>query len=83
MAFRAEVAFLVEVPPVMVEVRRFLSDSSVSADSSLYHFSMEGSRPCDFYKPLPGFVLSQPSDSNAKETQLLASSILRLRHEVS
>jgi len=52
-AFQVEIAFLVEVPPVQVEVCRILSTSSVSADSFLYHFGMEGSRLYDFYKPLP------------------------------
>jgi len=53
-AFRAEIALRVEVPPVLVEVQRFLCASSVSADSLLYHFGVEGSRPYDYYKPLPG-----------------------------
>jgi hypothetical protein len=35
-------------------VRRILSASSVSADSLLYHFGMEGCRRYDFYQPLPG-----------------------------
>jgi hypothetical protein len=47
-AFRVEMAFQAEVPPVLVEVRRFLCTSSMSADSLLYHFGMEGSRPYDF-----------------------------------
>jgi len=50
-AFRAEVAFLVEVQPVLVEVRRIHSASSVSADSLPCHFGMEGSSQYDFYKP--------------------------------
>jgi hypothetical protein len=53
-AFWAEMAFRAEVPPVLVEVRRFLCASSVSADSLLYYFGMEGSRPYDCYKPLQG-----------------------------
>jgi hypothetical protein len=79
----AQVAFRAEVPPVLEEVRRFLCASSGSADSLLYHFGMEGSRPYDFCKPLPGVFPSQPSPSDAQETQLLASSLLGLRREVS
>jgi hypothetical protein len=47
--FQAEIAFCAEVRPVLVEERRFLYASSVSADSFLYHFGMYGSRPYDFY----------------------------------
>jgi hypothetical protein len=50
-AFRVEAAFWADVPPVQVEVRRFLCASSVSADSLLCHFGMEGSSLFDFYKP--------------------------------
>jgi len=46
---------------IQVEMHEFLCASSVSADSLLNHFSMEGSWPYDFYKPLPGVILSQPS----------------------
>jgi hypothetical protein len=53
-AFRAKIAFRAEMPPVRVEVRRFLCTSSVSAYSLLYQFGMQGSRPYDLYKPLPG-----------------------------
>jgi hypothetical protein len=42
-----------------VEVRWFLCTSSVSADSLLCHFGMEGSRLIDFYRPLPGVIVSQ------------------------
>jgi len=52
-AFRVEITFLAEVPPVLVAVRQILDASSVSADSLLYHFGMEGSRPYDSYKLLP------------------------------
>jgi hypothetical protein len=76
-------AFRAEVTPDVVGVRQFLCASSVSADSLLYHFAMEGSRPYDFYKPLPGVFPMQPSPSFAQETQLLASFLLRLRHKVS
>jgi hypothetical protein len=44
-AFWAGMALRAEVPPVLVEVGRFLSTCSVSADTSLYHFGMEGRRP--------------------------------------
>jgi len=79
----AQMAFRAEVPPVLEEVRRFLCASSGSPDSLLYHFGMEGSWPNDFCKPLPGVIPSQPSTSDAQETQLLASSLLGLRREVS
>jgi len=82
-AFRAEVGLQAELPSVLVEVRRFLCSSSVSAHSLLYHFSMEGSRLYNFYKPLPGVFLSQPSTFYAQQTQLLAFSLLGLRCEVS
>jgi hypothetical protein len=78
-AFRAVMAFQAEVPPGLVEVWRFLSASSMSADSLLYHFGMEGSRPYDLYKPLPGVFPSQPSPSDAQETELLASAVLGLQ----
>jgi hypothetical protein len=51
-------AFHVEVPLVLVEVRLFLCASSVSSNSLLYHIGMEGSRQNDFYKPLPGLFAS-------------------------
>jgi hypothetical protein len=76
-------AFRAEVRPVLVEVRRFLSASSVSADSLPYYFGMEGSRPYDLCKPLPGVFPSQPSPSDAQQTQLIASSLLELPCEVS
>jgi hypothetical protein len=57
----AQVAFRAEVPPVLEEVLRFLCTSSGSPDSLVYHFGMEGSRPYDFCKPLPGVFPSQPS----------------------
>jgi len=53
-AFRAEIAFRGEVPPVLVEERWILCASSVSADPLQFHFGMEGSQPYDFNKPLPG-----------------------------
>jgi hypothetical protein len=76
MTFRAEMAFMEEVPPVLVEVRRILCASSVSADSLLCHFGMEGSRPYNHNKLLPGVFLSQPSPFCAQETQHLTSSLL-------
>jgi len=81
-AFWGEVAFLAEVRQVLVGVWQFLCASSVSADSLLYYFGMDGSWPCDFYKPLPGVFLSLPSTFYAPETQLLASSLLRLWRRV-
>jgi len=80
--FRAAVGFQMEVPPVLVEVRWLRWASSVSAVSLLCHVCMEGSRPYDFYKPLQGVFPSQPTPFYLQETQLLASSLLRLRHEV-
>jgi hypothetical protein len=53
-AIQAERAFRVEVPPVLVEVWWFICTSSVSADSLLYQFGIEGNWPYDFYKPLRG-----------------------------
>jgi len=82
-AFWAEVAIWAEMPPGLMEVRRCLCASSLSADSLLCHFGMKGSRPFDFYKRLPDVFLSHPSPFYAQETQLLASSLLRLRREVS
>jgi len=78
-----QVAFRAEMPPVLEEVLRFLCTSSGSPDFLLHHCGMQGSRPNDFCKPLPGVFPSQPSPSDAKETQLLASSILWVRREVS
>jgi hypothetical protein len=82
-AFWAEMAFSVELPPVLVELQQFLCAYHMSADILLYHFGMEGSQPYNFYKPLPGVFLSQPPPSDAPEIQLFASSLLGLRHEVS
>jgi len=82
-AFRAELAFWMEVQPDLVEVCTFLSASSVSTDSLLCHLGMEGSQPYDFYKPLPGVFLLQPSSFFTQETQLLASSLLGLPREDS
>jgi len=80
---RVEMAYWADVPTVLVEVQRFRSASSVSADSLLYHFGMEGSQPYDFCKPLPGVSPSQPSSCDAQETILFASSLLGLQREVS
>jgi hypothetical protein len=41
------------------------------------------SRQYDFYKPLPGVILLQPSNFYAQEAQLLASSLLGLCREDS
>jgi len=43
---------------------------------------MEGSRPYDFHKPLPGVFLLQLSQSYMQETQLLICSLLGLQREV-
>jgi len=81
-AFGADVAFRAVVPPVLVHVRWFLCSWNMSVDSLLYHFGMEGSRPCAIYKPLPVVFLSQPLPSSTQDTQLVTSSLFRLRHEV-
>jgi hypothetical protein len=81
-AFWADVAFQAEVPLGLVEVRRFLCTSIVSADSVLCNFDMEGSSPYDFYNPLPGDFPSWPSALYAQETQHLAPSLFELSHEV-
>jgi hypothetical protein len=78
-----QVAFRAEVPPVLEELRRILCASSGSVDSLLYHFGIGGSRPYDFCKPLPGVFPSQPSPSDAQETELLTSSLVGLWREVS
>jgi hypothetical protein len=57
-SFHAEMAFWAQVQPVLVKVRWLPRASSVSADSVLFNFGMEGSRPYDFYKPLPDVFLS-------------------------
>jgi len=82
-AFGADVVFRAEVPPVLVEVCWFLCASSVSADSLLCHYDMEGSRPYDVSKPLPGVFLLQPRSSFAQQTQLLTSSLLGIQREVA
>jgi len=63
-------------------VSRIHCASSLSADSLRCHFGKEGSRPYHVYEPLPGMILSQLSSVNAEETQLLASSVVRLWHKV-
>jgi hypothetical protein len=83
MTFREEAALRAEVLPVLLEVWRFLCATSVSVDSLLCHFGMEGSRVFDFYKPLPGVFLLQPSTFDDQETQLLTSSLLGLQRDVS
>jgi hypothetical protein len=82
-AFRAQMSFWAEASPVQVEVQRFLCTSSVSADSLQYHLGVEGSWLYVVFKPLPGVLPSQPSPSDGQENQLLISSLLRLRREVS
>jgi len=58
-AFWVEAAFQTGVLLVLVQVRQFLCTSSMSADSMQCHFSMEGSRLFDIYKPLPGVFYSR------------------------
>jgi hypothetical protein len=82
-AFWAVMAIWAEVPLVLVEVWWLLSASCMSADSLLNHFDMEGSQPYDFCKSLPGIFSSQPSSSDARETQLHVSSVLGLQREDS
>jgi hypothetical protein len=77
MAFRAKMTL------VLMEVRRILSTSSVSADSFRYQGGMEGSWPYDFSKQLPGVFPSLPSPFDAQETQFLASTLLGLQREVT
>jgi len=81
--FRVEVTLLATLSQILVEVRQFLSASSMSANSVLYDSGIEGSRQYDLYKPLRGVFLSQPSPFYAQQTQLLTSSLLGLRPEVS
>jgi hypothetical protein len=78
-----QLVFRAEVPPDLVKLQQFVCASSWSADALLYHFGMGGSRVYDFCKPLPGVFPLQLSLSNAQETQLLASSLLRLWRKVS
>jgi hypothetical protein len=67
----------------MEKLRLFLCASSGSLCSLVYHFGIEGSQLYDFCKPLPGVFPSQPSPSDAQETQLLASSLLGLQRKVT
>jgi hypothetical protein len=45
----------------------------MSLDSLLFQFGIEGSRLFDFYEPLPGVCLSQPSPFDDPETEHVAS----------
>ena len=72
-------AFQASVAPVMVEVHLCLCASRESVVSLLCHFGKEDSCPIDFPEPFPGVCLSQPSPCHARETQHLASSLLKLR----
>jgi len=67
-AFRVEAAFWSEVPLGLLEACWFLCTYSVSAESVLSHFGMEGSRPYDFSKPLPGVFVLHPSSFYGHET---------------
>jgi len=82
-AFRVEAAVQAEVPPIRVEVRWFVCVSRISVGSLVRHFTMECCHVYDIYKPLPPVYLSQPSPFDDQETELLASSLLRLQHKVS
>jgi hypothetical protein len=82
-AFWAEAAFQAKVPTVLVELHQFVCASSMTPDSWLYHLGMEGSPPVDFYKSLPGVLLSQTSPRYTQPTKHLASSLLSLLLKVS
>jgi len=71
----AQVAFPVEMAPVLVEVHASLCASSLSVDALLCHFGKEGSCPCDFHKQLPVVYLSQPSPFHAQEIRHPVSSV--------
>jgi len=78
-----QVVFRADVPPVLEEVRWFLCAATGSPDSLLYHIAREGSQPYDVCKSVPGVFPMQLSPSDAQETQLLTSSLLGHRLEVS
>jgi hypothetical protein len=82
-AVQAEMAFREVVPLVLLEVQQLLCASSVSGDSELYDFGMEGSWPYDSCKPLPGDSRSQALSCDAQQSLLLVSSLLGLRRKVS
>jgi len=82
-AFCAEVDFWAEVLPVPVEVGRVVSASSVSANRLPRHFGKNGSRPYNYYVPLPCDFLSQPSHVYMQKTHLLGSSLVGLQPKVS
>jgi hypothetical protein len=69
----AQMALRADVRPVLVELRPFLCASSWSADSLMYNFDMEGSRPYDLGKPLPVVCPLQPSLFDAQKPQPLPS----------
>jgi len=78
-----QVAFWAKVAPILVKVDLCLCVSSGSVNSLLCHFGKEGSHLFDFDEPLPGVILLQASSCSTQETQHPASSLLRLRQEVS
>jgi len=84
-AFRAEVALALvsSVCVARVEVQLFLCISSMSADALRGHFGKEGICPFDFHEASLGVLLSQPSPFYTLESQHPASSLVRLRREVS
>ena len=91
MAFRAQVVYRAKVTLALVSsgciarvvVHLFLSISSVSADSLRCHCGNEGIHLVYFGEASPGVFLSQLSAFYALESQQPASSLLRLRLDVS
>jgi hypothetical protein len=79
----AQVAIRAAVVPILVEVHPCLCASSVSLDFLRCNFGNFGNHPFDVREPLPGVFRLQPSPCYARETQHPASSLLRLRREVS
>jgi hypothetical protein len=64
-------------------VHLILCVSSVSGDSSRFHFAKEGSRAFGFDEALPGVFVSQSSPISSQEIQHPASSLLGPRCVVS
>jgi len=77
-----ELAFKAYLRLVLLEVCQFICASSVSTESLLCHSGVEGSQPYEFYQSLPDLFLMHPLPYYSQETQLLAYSLLGLRHEV-
>jgi len=81
-AYCESVAFQAEMALAVVEVHLCLCVSSVTADSLLCHFGKQGNHSFDFHYSMPNVFILPPSPLYAQETQLRASSLLGLRHEV-